>query len=80
MNIFLKPRPFISFFLAIYFHFMIFINVNTSSKVCFNCRTPGHKMSACPFISEAHKQGTCFKCGSTEHTSSACKIKLPRGK
>ena len=49
-------------------------------QVCFNCRAPGHKMSDCPFLTEANQQGTCFKCGSTEHQSSTCNVRVPKGK
>ncbi|XP_005106699.1 zinc finger CCHC domain-containing protein 9 [Aplysia californica] len=50
-----------------------------AKNVCYNCRNPGHKMSDCPFLTEANQQGTCFKCGSTEHTASSCSVKIPKG-
>lgn len=49
-----------------------------SKTVCFNCRTGGHRISDCPFLTEANQQGTCFKCGSTEHIASSCSVKIPK--
>lgn len=44
------------------------------SKVCFNCREPGHRVSDCPQASKtAVTADTCYKCGSTGHTSKQCK-------
>jgi zinc finger CCHC domain-containing protein 9 len=44
-----------------------------TKKVCFNCRQPGHMMSACPKMSSGDAE-MCFKCGSTEHKSPQCKV------
>ncbi|KFM71164.1 Zinc finger CCHC domain-containing protein 9, partial [Stegodyphus mimosarum] len=46
----------------------------STSKICFNCRKPGHLFADCPVKLGESDQGTgiCFKCGSTEHTSYKC--------
>ncbi|CAG5120116.1 unnamed protein product [Candidula unifasciata] len=50
-----------------------------SAKVCFNCRSRGHMVSECPFMSDLSQQGSCYKCGSTEHTAYSCTAKVPKG-
>lgn len=53
-----------------------------SSRVCFNCRKPGHCVDECPEVVKDHEQGTgiCYKCGSTEHSVNKCKVRVEPGK
>jgi zinc finger CCHC domain-containing protein 9 len=53
-----------------------------NTRVCFNCRLPGHDLSTCPKVTRDVEQGTgiCFKCGSTEHAMTQCKAQVPHGK
>jgi zinc finger CCHC domain-containing protein 9 len=53
-----------------------------NTRVCFNCRLPGHDLSSCPKVTRDVEQGTgiCFKCGSTEHAMTQCKAQVPHGK
>ncbi|CAL4147676.1 unnamed protein product [Meganyctiphanes norvegica] len=50
---------------------------NERKLVCFNCRKPGHMVSACPNVMTGSNQEDitiCFKCGSTEHMARECKV------
>ncbi len=51
---------------------------NSIKNVCYQCRKPGHLLSACPekdAITKRLSDGKCFKCGSRDHTSRDCQSK-----
>lgn len=51
---------------------------NERKLVCFNCRQPGHMVSACPNVmTGANTEDIptiCYKCGSTEHMARECQV------
>lgn len=57
-------------------------NERDSSRICFNCREPGHCVEQCPAVLKSNEVGTgiCYKCGSTEHSVNRCKVRVEPGK
>lgn len=57
-------------------------NERDSSRICFNCREPGHCVEQCPAVLKSNDVGTgiCYKCGSTEHSVNRCKVRVEPGK